>query len=85
MTHVTCRLTAKNRDQLRNATLGNRVWASFFYCVSEKDSYIFRYNANIVNQSIYYKQKNETARYIAVKCMTYNYDSGGDKDKLTVR
>ena len=30
MTHATCRLTAKNRDQLRNPTLGNRVWASFF-------------------------------------------------------
>ena len=30
MTHVTCRLTAKNRDQLRNPTLGNRVWATFF-------------------------------------------------------
>ena len=28
MTHITCRLTAKNRDQLRN-TLGNRVWATF--------------------------------------------------------
>jgi len=31
MTHVTCRLTAKNRDQLRNPTLGNRVWATFTY------------------------------------------------------
>ena len=33
MTHVTCKLTAKNRDQLRNSTLGNRVSAafSFFY------------------------------------------------------
>ena len=33
MTHVTCRLTAKNRDQLRSPTLGNRVWApfTFFY------------------------------------------------------
>ena len=30
MTYVTCRLTAKNRDQLRNPTLGNRVWATFF-------------------------------------------------------
>ena len=30
MTHVTCRLTAKNRDQLRNPTLGNRVRATFF-------------------------------------------------------
>jgi len=29
MTHITCRLTVKNRDQLRNPTLGNRVWASF--------------------------------------------------------
>ena len=28
VTHVTCRLTAKNRDQLRNPTLGNRVWAT---------------------------------------------------------
>jgi len=28
MTHITCRLTAKNRDQLRNPTLGNRVRAS---------------------------------------------------------
>jgi len=30
MTHVTCRLTAKNRDLLQNPTLSNRVWASFF-------------------------------------------------------
>jgi len=30
MTHVTCRLTAKNRDQLRNPALGNRVRATFF-------------------------------------------------------
>jgi len=29
MTHVNCRLTGKNRDQLRNPTLGNRVWATF--------------------------------------------------------
>jgi len=32
MTHVTCRLTAKNRDEVRNAALGNRVWATF-YCL----------------------------------------------------
>jgi len=30
MTHVTYRLTAKNRDHLRNSTLGSRVWATFF-------------------------------------------------------
>ena len=29
--HVTCRLTAKNRDQLRNPTLGSGLWATFFY------------------------------------------------------
>jgi len=30
MTHVTCRLTAKNWDQLENPTLGNRASATFF-------------------------------------------------------
>jgi len=35
MTHVTCRLTAKNRDQLRNPTLGNRVWASFAFFIDK--------------------------------------------------
>ena len=36
MTHVNCRLTAKNQDQLQNATLSNRVWASFtFYLYKE--------------------------------------------------
>ena len=34
MIHVTCRLTAKNRNQLRNPTLGNRVWATFTVCCS---------------------------------------------------
>ena len=32
-THVTCRLTAKNRDQLRNPTLGNRVRATFTFTI----------------------------------------------------
>ena len=31
MTHVTCKLTAKNRDQLWNPTLGNRIWATFTF------------------------------------------------------
>ena len=31
MTHVTCRLTAKYWDQLRNPTLGDRVWAAFTF------------------------------------------------------
>ena len=33
ITHVTCRLTANNRDQLRNHTLGNRVWATFTFII----------------------------------------------------
>ena len=28
MTRITCRLTAENRDQLRNPTLRNRIWAA---------------------------------------------------------
>jgi len=31
VTHVTCRLTAKNRDQLRDRTRGYRVWATFTF------------------------------------------------------
>ena len=31
MTHVTCRLTVRNRDQLLNPALGNRVWAAFTF------------------------------------------------------
>ena len=31
-----CRLTAKNRDQLRNRTLGNRVWATSTFIVTER-------------------------------------------------
>ena len=41
MTHVTCRLTAKNRDQLRNPTLGNRVWAIFFNSLRRHPSQIY--------------------------------------------
>jgi len=40
MTHVTCRLTVQNRDQLRNPTLGNRVWATFTFLLTDLDSKI---------------------------------------------
>jgi len=36
MTHVTSRLTAKNRDQFRNPTLGSRVWATFTFMTGER-------------------------------------------------
>ena len=35
MTHVTCRLTAKNLDQLLNPTLCSWLWATFYRYVSE--------------------------------------------------
>ena len=38
MTHVICRLTAKNRDQLRNPTLGNRIWATFTFLPFDVES-----------------------------------------------
>jgi len=34
MTYVTCRLTVKNRNQLRNPTLGKRVRATFTFLTS---------------------------------------------------
>jgi len=34
MTHVTCRLTAKNCDQLRNHMLGILVWATFTFLIT---------------------------------------------------
>jgi len=34
MTHVTCRLTAKNWDQLWNPILGNGVWTTFTFLVT---------------------------------------------------
>ena len=36
MTHITCRLTAENRDQLRNRTLCNRVWATFTFYTEDR-------------------------------------------------
>ena len=35
MIHITCRLTAKNWNQLRNPTLSNRAWATFTFTVVE--------------------------------------------------
>jgi len=59
VTHATCRLTAKNRDQLRNPTLGNRVWATFlptalyrcpgglYRCVSGWSLFTYLLNENL--------------------------------------
>jgi len=44
MTHATCRLTAKNRDQLRNPTHGNRVWATFTFTFKQLAYNVYRPN-----------------------------------------
>ena len=45
MIHITCRLTTKNRDQLRNPTLGNRVWTTFIFFTSYRvDHLVFDKN-----------------------------------------
>ena len=62
MTHVTCRLTAKNRDQLRNPALGNRVWATFtFFCCRYIKGFITRAG----------EPTDENQRFI--RYMKYNY------------
>jgi len=53
MTHITCRLTAKNREQLRNPMLGNRVWATFLLQleyitkINGNDESVFSYGDNV--------------------------------------
>ena len=53
MTHVTCRLTAKYRDQLRNPTLGNRVWATFTFLVDFKLNCFFRSVISLDNTAVH--------------------------------
>ena len=47
MTHITCRLTAKNRDQLWNPMLGNRVWATFTFLI----------NLQFCNSQLYFRTR----------------------------
>ena len=55
MTLFTCRLTAKNRDQLRNPLLGNRVWATFTF-------YVFGRQANPSDADQIYSAINSRAQ-----------------------
>jgi len=57
MIYVTCSLTAKNQDQLRNHTLGNRVWAILPFLLVVHGTKSVRYrdgvdNAVVENSSI---------------------------------
>jgi len=64
MTHVTCRLTAKNRDQLRNPTLYNRVWATFTFLYFGGNTRLF-YS---VNELYVFQQK-----LLCAQCIRPNF------------
>ena len=51
-THVTCRLSAKNRDQLRNPTLGNRVWAIFTLFTEKKPQCRYRQTTGALSLTV---------------------------------
>jgi len=73
MTHVTCRLTAKNRGQLRNLTLGNRVWATFTF---------FTYS---LRSSVDSKQTDTTDRFtVSTNALTESVISGDYKCQLSL-
>jgi len=71
MTRVTCRLTAKNRDQLRNPTLGSRVWATFTITRSvskqliRRDSNLF-FKPNLISQRARTSRVCDFARHCRV-------------------
>ena len=52
MTHITCRLTAKNRDQLRNPTLGNWLWAIFTFLLFTAGFMLYVEWAECVRRSV---------------------------------
>jgi len=84
MTHVTCRLTAKNRDQLRNHTLGSRKWAIYYTCtvqlvisavlIHNAFSFIAFYSCHMLNWlSVSFRAHvNITYRIVFVSSQHYN-------------
>jgi len=56
MTHVACRLTAKNQDQNRNPTVGNRVWASFTFTQICGGTHAVRHNNSSIVRLVNYSQ-----------------------------
>jgi len=52
MSHITCRLTAKNRYQLRNSTIGNRVWATFTFFALIKACSVLNFSGSAVRSCV---------------------------------
>ena len=73
MTHVTCILTAKNRDQLRNPMLGNRVWATFTFFTTINVKYTF--------SDLQYTAKKTHTPFLAALCPGLPGSAGTRKTK----
>jgi len=63
MTHVTCRLTTKNRDQLRNPMLGNRVWATFTFLTQLEKSTVSNDLVKRFNVVLYWSRASASRLY----------------------
>ena len=79
MTHVTCRLTVKNRDQLRNPTLGNRVglWATFFtYAPPSQSPMSGKFGTRKKNKSA-----NKREATFVFQALENGYGAGGKRER----
>jgi len=68
MTHVTCKLTAKNRDQFRNPTLGKRGLPFTFYLT---------YN---IHSKFTMQQAGQTGGYAAALMTLRTPQGGGSRE-----
>jgi len=90
MTHVNCRLTGKNRDQLRNPTLGNRVWATFTILAAILEgTWLLPAYGSLVTVAVVYETRLLPAtvgirvssdNYSSLRDAIYSYSSRGDVD-----
>ena len=61
MTLATCRLTAKNRNQLRNPMLGNRVWATFTFVSQSQAGHVQQHRQHRpLHPSLHHRPYSET-------------------------
>jgi len=93
--HITCRLTAKNRDQLRNPTLCNRVWATFtfyfFMCGVKQRRIIVLFKWNLIRWFMKMSlwslscQQSVFQRYHSEKHLWEFYPQHGGKSQLALK
>jgi len=83
MTHVTCRLTAKNRDQFRNSTLGNRVLVAFTFLQFRRLTY-FGHVTRMPYILLHYRLRNDTC-FIDAARILYRTEQGLRNERMSVR